>query len=165
MKSTAALEPAPAGATELPSPRRSARWRWSTSRGALVAGGALSAAIGLGASTAGAATSTSGPPAGAHGQPPNGARPTVAGKITALSGDDITVQGKNSTSTTVIVSSGTTYKTMKGANGGSSTSSRSALKVGDFIAVQGTKNSDGSVTASSILFGTGLPPGPGAPSA
>ena len=80
------------------------------------------------------------------------ARPTVSGKITALSGDDITVETNAKTSVTVVYSSSTTFKADPGPSGGT-TSSASALKVGDFIGVQGTKNSDGSVTASSVMIG------------
>ena len=50
---------------------------------------------------------------------------------------------------TVVSSSGTTFKSGPGPSGGT-TSSAAALKVGDFIGVQGTKNSDGSVTASTV---------------
>ena len=103
----------PSGAaTGLPVPRRGARWRWSGRRKALVAGGAMATVLGFGASAAGASTSTPGPPAGAHGQPPTGAaRPTVGGEVTAVSGNDVTVQTRKDTTTTVVVSSATTYKT------------------------------------------------------
>ncbi len=81
------------------------------------------------------------------------------GKVTALSGDDITVQTRGKRTTTVVYSSATTFKTMSGPGGTSSGASASALEVGGFIGVQGTRNSDGSVTASSIVIGTGPPPG------
>ncbi len=58
-----------------------------------------------------------------------------------------------------MVSSATTYKTMTGSQGATATTSASALKVGDFVGVQGTKSSDGSVTASSIVISAGPPPG------
>src|ERR1700684_3402392 len=81
----------------LPRPRRGASWRWSRPSRAMAAGGVLAAVLGLGVATgAGAATAatTSGNSgAGTHGAPPGAmARPTVSGKITALSGDDITVE-------------------------------------------------------------------------
>jgi hypothetical protein len=79
------------------------------------------------------------------------ARPTVSGKVTALNGDDITVE-TNAKSVTVVSTASTTFKAGPGPGGGT-TSSASALKVGDFIGVQGTKNSDGSVTASSVTIG------------
>ena len=151
---------------ELPRPRRGARWRWSRPHRALVAGGALAAVLSLGAATgAGAATTTSGNSGGAaQGRPPGGgmARPTVSGKITALSGDDITVATGETTSVTVVYSSSTTFKANPGPSGGT-TSSASALKVGDFIGVQGTKNGDGSVTATSVTIGRPQQNGKGAP--
>ena len=162
MKSTRRHELTPSAGSGLPAPCRGARWRWSTPRTTLVAGGALAAVPSLGAGTApaGAATATASSPAGPRGQPPVGAaRPTVLGKVTALSGNDITVQTRGKKTTTVLSSSATTFKTMSGPNGTSSTSSASALEVGAFIGVLGTKNSDGSVTASSIVISTGPPPG------
>jgi len=155
-------EPPAGAATGLPVPRRGARWRWSGRRKALVAGGAMATVLGFGASAAGASTSTPGPPAGAHGQPPTGAaRPTVGGEVTAVSGNDVTVQTRKDTTTTVVVSSATTYKTATRPGGTSSAAvaaAASALKVGDFIAVHGTEQSDGTVTASSIVISTGGPP-------
>jgi hypothetical protein len=190
MTGTTAQKPSADGGTELPRPRRGSRWRWSRPHQALVAGGALAAVLSLGVATgtgAGAATTTSGNSGGAaHGRPPGGgtARPAVSGKITALSGDDITVETSAKTSVTVVYSSSTTFKAGPGPGGAGTTSSASALKVGDFIGVQGTKNSDGSVTASSIAIGRpqrmgkgggpgggggsgkgGRPPSDGAPSA
>ena len=100
-----------------------------------------------------------------------------------MSGDDITVETNAKTSVTVVYSSSTTFKADPGPSGGT-TSSAAALKVGDFIGVQGTKNSDSSVTASSVTIGRpqqmgrsggpggggrssrgGRPPSDGAPSA
>ena len=148
----------------LPRPRRGSHWRWSRPRRALVAGGTLAAVLGLGLATgagAGAATTTSG--AAAHGRPPGGmARPTVAGKITALSGDDITLQSNASTSVTVVSTSSTKFETDPGPGGGT-TSSASALKVGDFVGVQGTRNSDGTVTATTVTIGRPRPDGQGRP--
>jgi hypothetical protein len=73
-------------------------------------------------------------------------RPTTGGKITALSGEIITITTRGTTSQTVTFSSSTTFRTMSGS------STSSALKVGDFIGVQGTTNSNGSVTATSIMI-------------
>ena len=157
--------------TGLPRPQRDARWRWSRPRQAMAAGGVLAAVLGLGVATgagAGAATTTSGNSGGAaHGAPPGGmARPTVSGKITTLSGDDITVETNAKSSVTVVYSSSTTFKTNAGPSGGT-TSSASALKVGAFVGVTGTKNSDGSVTATTVMIGRpaqmgkGRPGGPG----
>jgi hypothetical protein len=153
--------------TGLPRPRRGAHWRWSRPRRTMAAGGVLAAVLGLGvASGAGAATATttsghSGP--AAHGAPPGSmARPTVSGKITALSGDDITVETNAKSSVTVVYSSGTTFKTEPGPGGGIN-SSASALEVGAFIGVTGTKNSDGSVTANTVMIGRPGQMGKGGP--
>ena len=118
----------------------------------------MATVLGFGASAAGA-TSASGPPSGAHGQPPGGTRPTVAGKVTAVSGDDVTVQTRGSATTTVVVSSATTYATATRPGAASSAATASALKVGDFIGVEGTARSDGTVSARSIVIGAGAPPG------
>ena len=149
----------------LPRPRNGAHWRWSRPRQAMAAGGVLAAVLGLGVATgAGATTSTSGNSGvAAHGAPPGAmARPTVSGKITALSGDDITVATNAKTSVTVVYSSSTTFKTDPGPGGGT-TSSASALKVGAFIGVTGTKNSDGSVTATTVMIGRPPQMGRGGP--
>jgi hypothetical protein len=166
MQSTPQRRPAPTG-SRLLQPRGNARWRWSTPRRSLVAGGTLAAVIGLGAGAAGASTSgaTSGwgrPSPGAHASPNRAAaRPTLAGKVTGLKGDDMTVQTQGDKSVTVVYSSSTTFSTMSGARGSGSTSSSSAaaLKVGDFVGVDGTKNADGTVSASSVTIGAGRPPG------
>jgi hypothetical protein len=84
------------------------------------------------------------------------AKPTAAGKITALSGDDITITNRDKTTETVVFSASTTFRNRWG------TTTAAALKVGDFIAVMGTTNSDGSVTATSVMLG-GPPPGRGGP--
>ena len=141
----------------LPRPHRGSRWRWSRPRRAMAAGGVLAAVLGLGVATgagAGAATTTSGNSgAAAQGAPPGGmTRPTVSGKITALSGDDITITTNAKSTVTVVYSSSTTFKTNPGPSGGT-TSSATALKVGDFIGVNGTKNSDSSVTATTVMIG------------
>jgi Domain of unknown function (DUF5666) len=153
--------------TGLPRPRRGARWRWSRPRRAMAAGGVLAAVLGLGVATgagAAAAATTSGHSGSApHGAPPGGmARPTVTGTITALSGDDITVETNAKSSVTVVYSSGTTFKTDPGPGGGT-TSSASALKVGAFIAATGAENSDGSVTATSVMIGRPAQMGKGGP--
>src|ERR1700733_2491185 len=113
MTGMTAHSPSGDGGTELPRPRRGSRWRWSRPHQALVAGGALAAVLSLGIATgAGAATTTSGNSGGAaHGRARGGgmARPTVSGKITALSGDDITVATNATTSVTVVYSSSTRF--------------------------------------------------------
>jgi Domain of unknown function (DUF5666) len=177
MTGTTAEKPSGDDGTELPRPRHGSRWRWSRPHQALVAGGALAAVLSLGVATgvsASAATTTPGNSgAAAPGRPSGGgeARPTVSGKITALSGDDITLETNANTTVTVVYSSGTTFKADPGPGGGT-TSRAAALKIGDFIGVQGTKNGDGSVTASSVTIGRpqqvgqgGKPPRGGAPRA
>lgn len=167
--------------TGLPRPRAEAYWRWATPRralvtgGSLVAGGAMAAGLGLGvaaaATPASASTSSSSsassshePPGGTHAPPgKGGTRPTVGGKITALHGDDIVVQSRDETSTTVVYSSGTTFTAISGPKGARTSSSSAALKVGAFIGVQGTKNDDGSVTASSVTIGGPPPDATGGP--
>jgi len=165
MRGTPAHEPSGHGGTELPRPRRGSRWRWSRPRRALVAGGALAAVLSLGIATgAGAAGTTSGNSGAARGRPPGGgmARPTVSGKVTALSGDDITVETNAKSAVTVVYSSSTTFRADPGPSGGT-TSSASALKVGDYIGVLGAKSSDGSVTASSVTIGRPRQMGKGGP--
>ena len=162
MKRTPPQLATPTTGRALPAPRHGARWRWSTPRKTLVAGGVLASVLSLvtgtaavGATTTPASSSTG---AGPRGQPPAGtAQPTILGRISALSGADITVRTRSKT-TTVVYTSATTFKTMSGPSGASSHSAASALKVGDFIGAQGTKNSDGTVTASSIVISTGPPP-------
>jgi hypothetical protein len=149
-------------ATHLPQPRGNARWRWSssTSRKAAMAGGAMAAVLGLGAGVAGASSSSPGP--ASHDRPPGGlARPTVGGRVTALSGDDITVQAQNDKSVTVVYSTTTTFRSGGGgvAKGSTTNASASNLKVGDFVGVNGTKNTDGTVTATTITISTSTPTG------
>ena len=132
MTGTTAQTPSGDDGTGLPRPHRGSRWRWSRPRQALAAGGVLAAVLGLGVATgAGPAPpprrrATRAPPR--TGAPPGGmARPTVSGKITALSGDDITVETNAKTSVTVVYSSSTTFKTKPGPSGGTA-SSASALR-------------------------------------
>ena len=88
-----------------------------------------------------------------------------------MSGGHITVETNAKGSVTVLYSSSTIFKTNHGPSG-DGTSSASALKVGAFIGVTGTKNSDGSVTATTVMIGRpgqmgtagkGGPGGPGGP--
>jgi Domain of unknown function (DUF5666) len=153
MQDATAQTPDGRGEAALPRPQRGSRWRWSRPRRALAAGGVLAAVVGLGVgagSAAGAATTTPSRSGGAaHGAPPGGlGRPTVAGQVTAVNGNDITVETGTKSSVTVVYSSGTTFTT-----GGGTSSSASALKVGDFIGVTGTEDSDGSVTATALMIG------------
>ena len=101
-----------------------------------------------------ATTSSGNTGAAAHGQPAGGmARPTVAGQDhRAERATTSRSRRTRKTSVTVVYSSSTTFKTNPGPNGGT-TSSASALKVGDFVGVQGTKNSDGTVPATAVVIG------------
>jgi hypothetical protein len=148
-------EPAP-DAVVPPEPPQGARWRWSTSRRVMLGSGALAVVLGLGGAAAGASTtgeSQNAPPHGQRGQPPgNGSKPAAVGKITALSGDVITLDGRQNTTQSVTYSTTTTFRSQTG------TASAASLKVGDFVAVQGTTNSDGSVRATTIMISTN-PPG------
>lgn len=141
----------------MPEPAPSSRWRWSTPRAAAVCGGAVVAALSFG-SLAGASTAHHGasPTSAPHLRGPmtRGAQPTAGGKITTLSGDDVTLAGRNSASQTVVYSASTTFATMSGST------TSSALKVGEFITVHGTKKPDGDVDATSIMISTGPPGGP-----
>lgn len=65
--------------------------------------------------------------------------------------------------TTVLYSASTTFKVITGADGTPTSSSSSSLKVGDLIGVQGTRNSGGGVTATSIVIGTAAPGGQSGP--
>ncbi|MFZ1063184.1 MAG: DUF5666 domain-containing protein [Acidimicrobiales bacterium] len=85
-------------------------------------------------------------------------QPSVMGKVTAVSGDDITLTGPNGTSTTVIVSSTTTY-TKDGAS-----ASLSDVTVGSSIFAEGSfaSSSDTStLDATSVGIGAPTNPGPG----
>jgi hypothetical protein len=68
-----------------------------------------------------------------------------------LSGDVVTLQDRDRTSQKVTYSSSTTFRTMTGST------TSSALKVGEFIMVVGTRNADGGVNAKSITVGTAPP--------
>ena len=107
METTPHDEPAVTTA-HLPQPRGRARWRWSTPGRAAVAGGTMAAVLGLGAGVAGAtstrphldsaaSTSARPRPRRRHGRATAATRPTVAGRITALSGNAITLRTRRTT--------------------------------------------------------------------
>ncbi len=79
-------------------------------------------------------------------------QPTVMGKVTAISGDAITVTGPDGTSQTVIVSSATTY-----AKAGAS-ATLADVTVGSSIFAQGTFASTSPVTLDATTVGVGLGP-------
>jgi hypothetical protein len=128
----------------LPQPRGRARWRWSTPGRTALAGGRTAAVLGLGTGERRGAT-----------------RPTVAGRITAPSGNAITLRWRGDTVTTgdytVDSTAGTTF-TVLSARGTTSGTSAPILDVGAFIGVRGITKSDGTVSASRIVVRT-RPPG------
>ena len=140
---------------DIPQPSKGARWRWSVGRRAVVGGGILAVSLGL-AGAAGAATGSGPAPSSStshQAQPPSQRQPpTAAGKVTALGTDTITITTRESTSQTITYSSSTTFRSPSGST------TSSALAVGDFVGVTGTKNTDGSVSATSIMVAT-KPPG------
>jgi hypothetical protein len=144
--------PSRTAGTTLPRPSGRARWRWAKGHRAAVGGGVLAAVLSLG--TAGAAAATK-PPTGPHGRLPSGdMRPTAAGRITALSGHDITIDAPGKGMRTLVVTYSNTTTTFRRGIG---SAGPSALKVGEDIVVMGTRNSNGSVTARSIMIGPSRP--------
>ena len=166
----------------LPRPGRGARWRWSAPRRALVGGGILATVLSLGTVAAAAGTTSAStrprlPPGGAPGKSgtagptgpgsatTGGIRPTVAGRITELHGHDIVVAApggpgrSNAATTTVVYSATTSFKAVSSKSGTATASSSSALKVGDFVAVRGTRHGN-TVTASAVVVGGGPPAAP-----
>jgi hypothetical protein len=73
--------------------------------------------------------------------------PTVAGQITAIDGNTLTVTQLGGTTAKIHVDAGTTY-TVDGAAG-----KLSDLKVGSFIVAEGTQRSDGSLDATDVHAG------------
>jgi hypothetical protein len=70
--------------------------------------------------------------------------PQVAGTVSAVDADSITISGRNGTTTTVRTSASTTYHV------GKTDGSRSDVKVGSAIVASGTKAADGSLDATSV---------------
>ena len=79
--------------------------------------------------------------------------PRSAGQITAISGSTITIKAKDGSTSTITVTGSTTY------NVAGATAKLSDLKVDMFIVAEGTKNSDGSLTATSVDAGDHDGPG------
>ena len=87
--------------------------------------------------------------------------PTVAGQVSAVDGNTVTVTQPGGTKATIHVSGDTTYQ-VNGAKG-----ALSDVKVGSFIAAEGTQRSDGSLDATTVHLGfggRGSTTGPGFPS-
>ena len=70
--------------------------------------------------------------------------PQVAGTVTAIGADSITIAGRDGTATTVRTSASTTYHV------GRADGSRADVKVGSAIVATGTKAADGSLDAASV---------------
>ena len=91
--------------------------------------------------------------------------PRVAGKVTAITGDTVTVSGPDGTNSTIHLSSVTTYHAGK-----QSAATRSDVTVGSFVEAQGTVEADGTLDALDVIvlpapdqitgFGPGVPPAP-----
>jgi hypothetical protein len=82
--------------------------------------------------------------------------PRVAGQVTALSGDDVTVQSADGITSTVHLTATTTYHTAKAGAAG-----RGDVTTGSFISAEGTPAADGSLTALSVDVADLAGPGAG----
>lgn len=89
--------------------------------------------------------------------------PALAGQVTAVDGDTVTVTQPGGATATIHLGSGTTYE-VKGAAG-----ARTDVKVGALIVAEGVQRSDGSLDATAVHIGGprgpkgGFPGGPGGP--
>lgn len=81
--------------------------------------------------------------------------PHAGGQVTAVSGSTITVTQRDGTTATITVTGSTTYK----VNGNAAT--LADIKVGMFVVGAGTKNVDGSITATTVRAGDRNGRGPG----
>jgi hypothetical protein len=81
--------------------------------------------------------------------------PHVGGEVTAVDGSTITVKQRDGSTATIKVTSSTTYN-VAGAD-----AKLADLKVGMFLVAEGTKNADGSLTASDVHAGSAGDRGPG----
>jgi hypothetical protein len=74
--------------------------------------------------------------------------PTIAGEVTAISGNTITVTQRGGTTATIHVDADTTYKVE-----GVTDASLSDIKVGSIIVAEGTQRTDGSLDAAAVHSG------------
>jgi hypothetical protein len=82
--------------------------------------------------------------------------PHAGGQVTAINGSTIAVKDRDGSTVTIKVTGSTTYD-LDGA-----TAALSDIKVGMFLDAEGTQNSDGSLTATTVQAGDqGGPGGPG----
>jgi hypothetical protein len=78
--------------------------------------------------------------------------PVVGGTVTGTTGSTITVKQRDGTSATINVNSGTTYQVA-----GVTTAGLTDVKVGMYVSAEGTKGSDGNLTASQVrAFALGI---------
>lgn len=77
--------------------------------------------------------------------------PSVGGTITSINGATVTVQSKDRTATIHLTAS-TTYQKFTPAPKQFSPASQADLAVGEVIEAQGTLNSDGALTATTVTF-------------
>lgn len=76
--------------------------------------------------------------------------PAIGGEVTAISGDTITVTGRDGTTGTIHVDGDTTYQV-----GGTAGKALSDITVGSFVVAEGTLRSDGSLDADAVHSGLG----------
>ena len=81
--------------------------------------------------------------------------PSIAGQVTAVGGDTITVTQRDGTAATIHVDANTTYQVQ-----GVTSATLSDIKVGAYVVAQGTLGTDGSLNAS--VVNSGFRGGPGA---
>ena len=81
--------------------------------------------------------------------------PTVAGEVTAIDGNTLTVTQRGGTTATIHVDADTTYR----VNGASGT--LSDIMVGSIVVAEGTQRADGSLDAAAVHSGTRGGHGPG----
>jgi hypothetical protein len=74
--------------------------------------------------------------------------PAIGGEVTAISGDTITVTGRDGTTGTIHVDGDTTYEV-----GGTTGKALSDITVGSFVMAEGTLRSDGSLDADAVHSG------------
>jgi hypothetical protein len=74
--------------------------------------------------------------------------PTIAGKVTAIDGNNLTVTQRDGTTATIHVNGATTYQVR-----GVTTAALSDIKVGAFIVAEGTLRTDGSLDAARVGSG------------
>jgi hypothetical protein len=74
--------------------------------------------------------------------------PTIGGEVTAITGNTITVTGKDGTTGTIHVDGDTTYEV-----GGTAGKALSDITVGSFVIAEGTLRADGSLDADAVHSG------------